>query len=65
MLKALKCIWRKTRWAEIARIEWYREGRVPLHSLRANIGYGVSHLIQHMAPLVLKFGFIQVKKVLI
>ena len=27
---------------EIARIEWYREGRVPLHSLRANIGYGVS-----------------------
>ena len=28
--------------AEIARIEWYREGRVPLHSLRANIGYGVS-----------------------
>lgn len=28
--------------AEIARIEWYREGRVPLHSLRADIGYGVS-----------------------
>ena len=28
--------------AEIARTEWYREGRVPLHSLRANIGYGVS-----------------------
>ncbi len=28
--------------AEIARIEWYREGRVPLHSLRANIDYGVS-----------------------
>ncbi len=28
--------------AEIARIEWYREGRVPLHSLRANISYGVS-----------------------
>ena len=28
--------------AEIARIEWYREGRVPLHSLRAEIDYGVS-----------------------
>ena len=25
--------------AEIARIEWYREGRVPLHTLRANIDY--------------------------
>ncbi len=28
--------------AEIARTEWYREGRVPLHTLRANIDYGVS-----------------------
>ena len=28
--------------AEIARIEWYREGRVPLHSLRADIDYGVA-----------------------
>jgi small subunit ribosomal protein S3 len=26
--------------AEIARNEWYREGRVPLHTLRANIDYG-------------------------
>lgn len=26
--------------AEIARMEWYREGRVPLHTLRANIGFG-------------------------
>lgn len=25
--------------AEIARVEWYREGRVPLHKLRANIDY--------------------------
>jgi small subunit ribosomal protein S3 len=25
--------------AEIARTEWYREGRVPLHTLRANIDY--------------------------
>ncbi len=30
--------------AEIARLEWYREGRVPLHTLRADIdfGYGVA-----------------------
>ena len=27
--------------AEIARQEWYREGRVPLHTLRADIDYGV------------------------
>ncbi|HPU18186.1 MAG TPA: 30S ribosomal protein S3, partial [Bacillota bacterium] len=28
--------------ADIARTEWYREGRVPLHTLRADIDYGVS-----------------------
>ncbi len=28
--------------AEIARCEWYREGRVPLHTLRADIDYGTS-----------------------
>jgi small subunit ribosomal protein S3 len=28
--------------AEIARVEWYREGRVPLHTLRAEIDYGES-----------------------
>ncbi len=28
--------------AEIARTEWYREGRVPLHTLRADISYGVA-----------------------
>jgi small subunit ribosomal protein S3 len=28
--------------AEIARMEWYREGRVPLHTLRSDIDYGVS-----------------------
>ncbi len=27
--------------AEIARLEWYREGQVPLHTLRADIDYGV------------------------
>ena len=28
--------------AEIARVEWYREGRVPLHTFRADIDYGVA-----------------------
>ena len=28
--------------AEIARVEWYREGRVPLHTLRADIDYGTA-----------------------
>ena len=28
--------------AEIARTEWYREGRVPLHTLRSDIDYGVA-----------------------
>jgi small subunit ribosomal protein S3 len=28
--------------ADIARTEWYREGRVPLHTLRADIDYGTA-----------------------
>jgi small subunit ribosomal protein S3 len=28
--------------AEIARMEWYREGRVPLHTLRADIDFGTA-----------------------
>ena len=28
--------------AEIARSEWHREGRVPLHTLRADVDYGFS-----------------------
>ncbi|SDD63592.1 30S ribosomal protein S3 [Rhodospira trueperi] len=28
--------------AEIARTEWYREGRVPLHTLRADVDYGTA-----------------------
>lgn len=28
--------------AEIARTEWYREGRIPLQTIKANIGYGFS-----------------------
>ncbi len=31
--------------AEIARTEWYREGRVPLHTLRAHIDYGTATAI--------------------
>ena len=28
--------------AEIARVEWFKEGRIPLHTLRANIDYGTA-----------------------
>jgi small subunit ribosomal protein S3 len=28
--------------AEIARLEWYREGRVPLHTLRADVDFGIA-----------------------
>jgi small subunit ribosomal protein S3 len=28
--------------AEIARTEWYHEGRVPLHTLRADVDYGTA-----------------------
>ena len=31
--------------AEIARVEWYREGRVPLHTLRADIDYAHSEAL--------------------
>jgi len=31
--------------AEMARREWYREGRVPLHTLRADIDYGFSEAL--------------------
>ena len=40
--------------AEIARTEWYREGRVPLHTLRADIDYG-------FAETVTTYGIIGVK----
>lgn len=40
--------------AEIARTEWYREGRVPLHTLRANIDYG-------FAEALTTFGIIGVR----
>jgi len=31
--------------AEIARSEWYREGRVPLHTLRADIDYATAEAL--------------------
>ncbi len=31
--------------AEIARMEWYREGRVPLHTMRADIDYGTAEAV--------------------
>lgn len=34
------CVGGRLNGAEIARSEWYREGRVPLHTLRADIDYG-------------------------
>ncbi len=40
--------------AEIARTEWYREGRVPLHTLRADIDYG-------FAESLTTYGLIGVK----
>jgi len=40
--------------AEIARTEWYREGRVPLHTLRADIDYG-------FAEAKTKYGVIGIK----
>lgn len=40
--------------SEIARMEWYREGRVPLHTLRANVDYGT-------ATALTTYGIIGVK----
>tara|TARA_B100001989_G_C24546863_1_gene471480 strand:+ start:150 stop:839 length:690 start_codon:yes stop_codon:yes gene_type:complete len=40
--------------ADIARMEWYREGRVPLHTLRADVDYGT-------AEALTTFGIIGVK----
>ena len=37
--------------AEIARMEWYREGRVPLHTLRADVDFGTAHRQDHLRHL--------------
>ena len=39
---------------EIARTEWYREGRVPLHTLRANIDYGFAEAHTTMGQIGVK-----------
>ncbi len=40
--------------AEIARAEWYREGRVPLHTLRADIDYGFAESMTTMGRIGVK-----------
>lgn len=40
--------------AEIARTEWYREGRVPLHTLRAEIDYGFAEAKTTMGQIGVK-----------
>jgi small subunit ribosomal protein S3 len=39
---------------EIARTEWYREGRVPLHTLRADIDYGFAEAHTTMGQIGVK-----------
>jgi len=48
------CVAGRLNGAEIARSEWYREGRVPLHTLRADIDYG-------FAEALTTYGIIGVK----
>ncbi|MDC4223386.1 MAG: 30S ribosomal protein S3 [Candidatus Manganitrophus sp.] len=40
--------------AEIARTEWYREGRVPLHTLRADIDFGLAEASTTMGQIGVK-----------
>lgn len=40
--------------AEIARREWYREGRVPLHTIRADIEYGFAEALTKMGVIGVK-----------
>ena len=40
--------------AEIARTEWYREGRVPLHTLRADVDYGFAEAHTTMGQIGVK-----------
>ena len=43
--------------AEIARAEWYREGRVPLHTLRADIDYAESEALTTYGIIGVKVFF--------
>ena len=40
--------------ADIARSEWYREGRVPLHTLRADVDYATSEALTTYGIIGLK-----------
>jgi len=45
--------------AEIARKEWYREGRVPLHTLRAKIDFGLAEAATTMGQIGVKVWIYQ------
>ena len=47
--------------AEIARTEWYREGRVPLHTLRAEVDYGEATAFTTYGTCGIKFGYLRVR----
>jgi len=40
--------------SEMARYEWYREGRVPLHTLRADIDYGLAEIATNSGSIGVK-----------
>ena len=40
--------------AEIARTEWYREGQVPLHTLRADVDYGFAEAMTSYGKIGVK-----------
>ena len=47
--------------AEIARSESYREGSIPLHTLRADIDYGTAEAHTTYGRIGVKYGFIKAK----
>src|ERR1700733_9756942 len=49
--------------AEIARSEWYREGRVPLHTLRADIDYGLAEAFTTYGVIGVKVWVYQGEKI--
>jgi len=47
--------------ADMARTEWYREGRVPLQTLRAKLDYGFAEAHTTMESSVSRFGYSRVR----
>ena len=47
--------------AEIARTEWYREGRVPLHTLRADIDYSNVEAMTPYGIIGIKSGYLKAR----